>query len=86
MPLWVFLAYSSIEKRKTAVWLVIGCAVFSIYSLPWSQLVTDLPWVKSVFLIGDWSWFGMMLPMTAWYWISLKWIDNNASWETPHTE
>jgi len=33
-----------------------------------------------IFLIKDWAWFAMMVPMTLWYWISLRWVDNNAGW------
>ena len=81
MPLWVFLAFSSVERRKTAMLLIWSFFVFSIYSLPWSLYFTDQTWVSTLFLIDDWSWFGMMVPMTAWYWISLRWIDNNGEWE-----
>jgi len=37
--------------------------------------------LAKVFLIKDWSWFAMMLPMTLWYLFSLKWMDKNTRWE-----
>jgi hypothetical protein len=80
-PLWVFLAFSSIKTRKAALWLVWSCVVFTIYCIPWSVWLSDYEWVKLVFLVDDWSWFVMMIPITAWYWLSLRWVDRNASWE-----
>lgn len=80
-PLWVFLAFSSIESRKSALILIWSCVLFTIYCLPWAQFFTDIIWVKKIFLIDDWSWFAMMIPMTAWYVISLKWIDKNQGWD-----
>ena len=79
-PLWVFLAFSSIESRKGALILMWSCLVFSIYCIPWVNYFSGDGWVAKLFLIDDWSWFAMMLPMTAWYWLSLKWVDNNGSW------
>lgn len=81
-PLWVKLAFSSISTRKAALMLTLACLVFTIYCLPWSTLLADAPWVSTVFLINDWSWFAMMLPVTLWYGLSLKWMDNHAAWET----
>lgn len=81
MPIWVFLAFSSIETRKTALWLIIACAVFGAYCIPWVLIAPEVNWVGKVFLIDDWSWFGMMLPMTAWYCLSFRWVDKNARWK-----
>ncbi len=80
MPIWVFLAFSAIETRKAAFILIVSSALFSIYCVPWSSLFTGMPWISSVFLIDDWSWVAMMLPITLWYWLSLKWVDNNSVW------
>jgi hypothetical protein len=81
MPLWVSLAFSSIESRKVALWLVFGCVLFSAYCIPWANYFGSVDWVVKIFLIDDWSWFAMMVPITLWYWLSLKWIDNNSGWE-----
>ena len=80
MPLWVFLAFSSIETRKGAMILIISSVVFSFYCIPW-PLFFDADIIKTVFLIDDWSWIAMMAPIVIWYWISLKWVDNNIGWE-----
>jgi hypothetical protein len=80
MPLWVFLAFSSISSRKGAVILTSVCALFTLYCLPWS-LYSSASWVAKLFLIDSWDWFPMMLPMTAWYWLSMRWIDNNHHWQ-----
>ena len=40
----------------------------------------ETPWVSKLFLIDDWEWFAMMIPMTLWYWLSMKWIDKNRGW------
>ena len=80
MPIWVFLAFSSIGTRKGALILVWVCAAFAIYCLPWSLFFSDQDWVAGIFLIKDWSWFGMMVPVLAWYLISLRWLDQNNGW------
>jgi len=79
-PLWVFLAFSSIETRKSALILMWSSLVFSIYCIPWVNYFNGNFWVAKLFLINDWEWFAMTLPMTAWYWLSLRWIDKNAGW------
>lgn len=80
MPLWVFLAFSSIETRKAALWLILACAIFTLYCIPWAKYFADSAWVSKLFLIDDWSWFAMMLPVTLWYWLSLKWVDKHFVW------
>ena len=80
MPIWVFLAFSSIEKRRGALLLIRACAVFAVYCIPWSLLFTGQDWIAKIFLIEDWSWFAMMVPITFWYWLSLRWVDNNTGW------
>jgi hypothetical protein len=81
MPLWVFLAFSSINTRKGALILIWSCIVFSLYCIPWVKFFADQEWVEKIFLIDDWSWIAMMVPMVIWYWLSLKWVDKNAEWE-----
>lgn len=80
-PVWVFLAFSSIESRKGALMLIWGSFIFSIYSIPWVNYFSGNPWVAKLFLIDDWEWFLMTLPMTVWYGFSLKWIDKNGGWQ-----
>lgn len=80
-PLWVFLALSSINTRRGALWLVWSCIAFTIYCLPWSQLLPNQDWINKVFLIEEWDWFVMMVPIVIWYWLSLRWADNNSVWK-----
>ena len=80
MPIWVFLAFSSINKRKHALLLIWACVVFSIYCVPWPIYFESQIWVANIFLIDDWSWIAMMIPITLWYWASLKWMDKNSAW------
>jgi len=80
MPIWVYLAFSSISSRRGALLLIWSCVIFSVYCIPWSGFFTNRDWVSSLFLIDDWSWFAMMVPITFWYWISLKWIDRHTGW------
>ncbi len=81
MPLWVFLAFSSINTRKGALLLIWSCILFTIYCVPWGLLIIDQPWINQVFLIDDWSWLAMMVPMVLWYFLSLRWIDKNKAWD-----
>jgi hypothetical protein len=78
--LWVYLAFSAIETRKGALLLVWGCLAFTLYCVPWPLLFTGSDWIARIFLINDWSWFAIMVPVTFWYWISLRWVDNNLGW------
>ena len=80
-PLWVFLAFSSISTRKGASLLIFSCFVFSIYCFPWSLFFAQHEWVSKIFLINDWSWLAMMVPIIIWYLVSLKWMDNNSAWD-----
>jgi hypothetical protein len=80
MPLWVFLAFSSIKTRKMAVIFVFTSLAFSIYCVPWLLFFPDQNLVTKIFLIEDWIWFAMMAPMTFWYWLSMRWIDQNLGW------
>ena len=80
-PLWVSLVYANVHTRKMALIMVIFCVAFTIYCVPWAQFSTNTT-VTKLFLIKDWSWVAMMIPMTIWYWLSLKWVDKNAGWES----
>ena len=80
-PMWVTLIYANVHTRKMALIMVIFCAVFTLYCVPWVQFSKNVV-VTKLFLIEDWSWFAMMIPMTIWYWLSLKWVDKNAGWES----
>lgn len=80
LPIWVFLAFSSIATRKGALLLIWASIVFTIYSVPWVLLSPNQQWVAQLFLIDDWSWVAMMIPVTAWYWLSLKWVDKHSEW------
>jgi hypothetical protein len=80
MPIWVFLAFSSIETRKTAMLLVWSCLVFSVYCIPWVLFFKDSGWISTILLIDDWSWVAMMAPITLWYWLSLRWVDHKSGW------
>ncbi len=79
MPLWVFLAFSSLETRKAALILIYSSLVFTVYCIPWG-LFFKSPWVMRLFLIDDWSWAAAMLPIVFWYWLSLKWMDRHQAW------
>ncbi len=80
MPIWVYLAFSSIPTRKAAWLLILASVVFCIYCVPWPALFPQRDWVAKVFLIEDWSWFAMMVPIVVWYGLSLRWMDKNAGW------
>ncbi|MFT6051307.1 MAG: hypothetical protein ACI9B9_000947 [Halioglobus sp.] len=80
-PLWVFLAFSSISTRKGASLLILACLIFSVYCVPWSQFFSQQEWVSTLFLIDDWSWVTMMVPIMIWYCLSLKWMDDNSAWD-----
>ena len=84
-PIWVYLAFASIETRKGALLLLWGCLVFSIYCIPWAVFFADSGWVATVFLIDDWSWIAMMAPIMLWYWLSLRWVDRNSGWSSAKT-
>ena len=80
MPIWVLLAFSSIHKRKHAIILIWACILFSLYSLPWMTFSSN-ELISRVFLIDDWSWAAMMVPICIWYILCLKWMDNNNGWQ-----
>ena len=79
-PIWVYLAFSGIATRKGALLLIAACAVFSLYCIPWPVLFPDREWIMQLFLVDDWSWFATMVPITAWYGLSLRWVDTHSGW------
>jgi hypothetical protein len=80
IPLWVLLAFSSIHKRKHAIYLIWACILFTLYCLPLANF-TNNEIVSSLFLIDDWSWIAMMIPISLWYILCLRWMDKNNAWE-----
>ena len=81
MPIWVLLAFSSIQKRKSAIMLIWASIIFTIYCLPWVNFINN-EIVITLFLIDDWSWIAMMIPICLWYLLSLRWMDQNEAWES----
>lgn len=79
LPIWVLLAFSSIQKRKHAIILIWACMVFTLYCLPWASF-TGNEMISSLFIIDDWSWVAMMIPICLWYILSLRWMDKNNAW------
>ena len=80
MPLWVLLAFSSIHKRKHAIILIWASILFTLYCLPWVNFSHNEV-IATLFLIDDWSWIAMMIPISIWYILSLRWMDQNTAWE-----
>ncbi len=80
MPIWVYLAFSSIETRRAALMLIYFCAALSLYCVPWTVFFVGKPWVGRVFVLHDWSWFVWMLPTTLWYCLSMLWMDRHSRW------
>jgi hypothetical protein len=80
MPLWVLLAFSSIQKRKSALILIWATVIFTVYCLPWVMFINN-ELVATLFLIDDWSWIAMMIPICIWYILCLRWMDQNKAWE-----
>lgn len=80
-PMWVQLAWGNVGARKIAVWMIVFCVLFMLYCIPWTQFSSH-PVVAKLSLINDWYWAGSMLPLTIWYWLSLKWVDRHNAWES----
>ncbi|MCK5395166.1 MAG: hypothetical protein KAJ32_04200 [Gammaproteobacteria bacterium] len=80
MPLLVLLAFSSINKRKHAILLIWASILFTVYCFPWMNFF-NYEVISHLFLIDDWSWIAMMIPICIWYILSLRWMDQNNSWE-----
>lgn len=80
-PLWVQMAFSSIRTRRGGMILIAMSLLFSVYCIPWATLFSSMTWLENVFLIDDWSWLAMMIPVIIWYGLSFRWMDQNAGWE-----
>lgn len=80
MPFWVLLAFSALHKRKHALMLISASILFTFYSFPWVNFFEN-EIVEKLFLIDDWSWIAMMIPICIWYILSLRWMDKNSAWE-----
>ncbi|MFV2004258.1 MAG: hypothetical protein ACC650_03585 [Gammaproteobacteria bacterium] len=81
IPIWVLLAFSTIQKRKHALVLIWASVIFSVYSLPWVNFINH-EIIATLFLIDDWSWVAIMIPLCLWYLICLRWMDQNSAWES----
>lgn len=81
IPMWVQLAFSNFRARKSALIMIAISIVFTLYCIPWSLFMPSQEWAASVFLIDDWSWVAMMIPVVIWYWMSLRWMDKHQAWE-----
>ena len=79
LPIWVLLAFSSIQKRKHAILLIWACIIFTLYCLPWASFIGN-EIITRLFVIDDWSWVAMMIPISLWYILSLRWMDKNNAW------
>jgi len=80
MPIWVLLAFSSIHKRKHAIILIWASILFTLYCFPIVNFVNN-EIISTLFLIDDWSWIALMIPICIWYLLSLRWMDKNNAWE-----
>ena len=80
-PIWVQLAWASVPTRQIALSIIVSCVVFTLYCIPWVKFSAN-PLVAKLFLINDWWWSAPMVPLIAWYWISLKWVDKHDGWES----
>ncbi len=85
-PIWVFLAFSSIQTRIGAVRLIWASVIFTLYCFPWPLYFSTQDLFINKILIEDWSWFAMMVPVVAWYWLSLRWLDGHGAWQNTEIE
>jgi hypothetical protein len=81
IPIWVLLAFSTIQKRKHALVLIWASVIFAVYSLPWVNFINH-EIIATLFLIDDWSWVAIMIPLCLWYLLCLRWMDQNNAWES----
>ena len=69
MPWWVWFGLLNIETRKGALILLSASLTFTVICIPLS------------YYLDDWSWLAMMVPISLWYWLCIRWVDQHASWE-----
>lgn len=78
MPIWVFLALMNIETKKGALILIWSSFAFGLVCIPLA--------IYQPFDMVDWTWVVMMVAVTFWYWLSMKWVDKNALWPATNTQ
>ena len=71
-PLWVSLGLANISTRKGALTLFLICLACAIACIP----LAYYRWISWI----DWSWAAVMFPCALWYWLCIRWMDNNAGW------
>ena len=81
VPWWVFAAVFYIKTRAGGAWLLGICLASTLYCLPWSQFLNANSRIAWLFLAPDWSWFAIMVPMTLWYWLAVRWMNRNNAWQ-----
>ena len=80
-PLWVDLVFSVINKRKHALMLIWASVAFTAYCVPWEKFIGAEHSLAFLFLIDDWSWLALMVPILAWYLLALRWMDKAGAWQ-----
>lgn len=80
-PLWVALAFSMIEKKKHAIWLILANLLFALYCIPWTTLIPENSLVTTIFKIEDWSWIAILVPILIWYFFCYRWMSKNNAWK-----
>lgn len=93
MPHWVFFGLSSINTRKGALILFWSCFMFGLACIPFSPALSWLPAtgpgcfacgvvaIPASYHLDDWSWVGLTFIVALWYWLCIRWIDKNSTWE-----
>jgi nucleoside permease NupC len=67
MPSWAYWGLWGINTRKMALGFVVITALISLILIPVGVMVNDYSLIAFVFV-------------PVWYWLSLKWADNNSAW------
>ena len=75
IPLWVSLGLSNFKTRKGPTYMAIACLVFGMGFLPLPVLLDNWSWIDVL------EWGGLMFPMALWYFLCVRWVDKNYSWE-----
>lgn len=68
MPSWAYWGLWGINSRKVALVFFIGTLILSLVLIPVGIMVNDYSFLAFP-----------LVPL--WYWLSLKWADNNSAWE-----
>lgn len=80
-PLWVALAFSMIEKRKHAIWLILANFIFALYCIPWSVIMPENALIANIFRVEDWSWVAILVPILIWYFLCYRWMSKHRAWK-----